>query len=71
LSPEAALESPSTIPAILVTRQQTARALSLSERRIDQLLRSGELDAIRSGKRVLVTVESVNRYVECHRGLGA
>jgi excisionase family DNA binding protein len=42
---------------------QAAEALNLSDRYTRELIRGGDLQAIRAGRRVLVVAESIDNYI--------
>lgn len=50
--------------AIMVTRTEAARRLSLSERQIDELRRRGDLAAQRFGRKILIPVSELRRFAE-------
>lgn len=50
--------------ALLVTRPEAARILSLSEREVDRLRHSGSLMAKRYGSKVLFPMSELERYAE-------
>lgn len=47
----------------LRTRSEAATYLACSERRLDELIRSGQLAAVRDGKNVKITVAELERYI--------
>ncbi len=50
-----------TTERLLYDRTSAAAAVGLSSRAIDYLISSGELDAVRIGRRVLVTADSLKK----------
>lgn len=58
---------PTTEPAPasggLRTRAEAAEYLRTSERRLDELIRSGALAAVRDGGRVRILITELDRYV--------
>jgi excisionase family DNA binding protein len=52
---------------LLYGRKSAAQALDLSPGAIDVLISSGELRAIRVGRRVLITAESLRRLAQAQR----
>lgn len=55
---------PAQTRALLVTRPEAARILSLSVREIDNLRLAGKLMAKKHGSRVLFPITELERYVE-------
>ena len=56
---------------LLFGRQSAAQALDLSPGAVDVLISSGKLRAIRIGRRVLITAESLRQLAEAtHVGVG-
>lgn len=51
------------VPPRLLTKGTAARALGVSERTIDTLIRSGDLRSVKVGKRRLVPVQALDKYV--------
>jgi excisionase family DNA binding protein len=49
---------------LLLTITETAAATGMSRSRIFELLREGELEAKRAGRRTLVTADSLRRCVD-------
>lgn len=47
----------------LQTRAEAATFLKTSKRRLDELIRSGELAAVRDGRAVKITTAELERYV--------
>jgi len=47
---------------IFMTREETAKALRLSLRTVDTLIRRGELAVRRVGRRVLVPTDEIRRF---------
>jgi excisionase family DNA binding protein len=46
---------------LLYSRNDAARALSISVRKLEELIRSGQLQVVRIGRRVLISQESLRR----------
>jgi len=53
----------STLPDVM-TVQEAARRLYISERQVWRLLQSGDLEGFKPGRRVVVTSASVSAYLE-------
>lgn len=51
-------------PRYLLTVQQTCEALSIGRSRVYELVSLGDLQQVHSGRRALITVASVEAYVE-------
>lgn len=51
------------VPPRLLRRGAAARALGVSERTVDTLIRSGELPSVKIGKRRLIPVQALDEYV--------
>ena len=47
----------------LHSRAEAARYLRTSQRRLDELIRSGDLIAVRDGRNVKVTAAELERYI--------
>ena len=47
----------------LCTRAEAADYLACAERRLDELIRAGQLAAVRDGKNVKITVAELDRYI--------
>jgi hypothetical protein len=45
-----------------VTKKQTQAILNIGHSKLAELLRDGELDAVRDGPKTLVTIASIKRY---------
>ena len=58
-----------SIPGYLTTAQ-AARVSGLTAHRIGCLVRSGDIDAIKSGNTLLVNAASLNRYAQANQGRG-
>lgn len=54
---------PATVPAVLYTVDEAADALRLSRSAIYELIRSGRLRSVKSGRRRLVPVVALADYV--------
>lgn len=52
-----------TLPKLLLTAEEARQVLSMGESRFEELYRSGKLRVIRNGRRVLFSVEELNRYI--------
>ena len=52
---------------LLYGRLSAAVVLDLSPRAIDYLIASGDIEAIRIGKRVLITADSLRRFATAER----
>jgi excisionase family DNA binding protein len=53
----------------LLTGTQAAKVLRVSQQRVSQLAKSGELKAIRVGRQLMFTRDEVQRYVLARAGL--
>jgi len=53
---------------LLYSRKEASQALSLSLRTIDQLIAKNKIQIRRSGSRVLVLAESLNKYAGITEG---
>jgi excisionase family DNA binding protein len=51
-------------PRLALSRQEAAQALSLSDELLDGLIRRGELRTVRVGRRILVSVQELNRWLD-------
>ncbi len=52
---------------LLYGRSSAAAALDIHPRSIDLLIKAGELQAVRIGRRVLITAESLKRFAGTNR----
>ena len=52
------------MPPLLLTRSEAAEALRVSVEEIDRLRRSGRLFAKKHGRKVLIPMTELTRYVE-------
>ena len=50
-------------PVLLLTRDEAAAATKLCARSIDALIRSGDLKAVRIGRRVLISVDAIKDWI--------
>ena len=48
---------------LLIPRNEAARTLSISLGKLEDLIRSGQLDIVRIGRRVLVPHEAIRRFL--------
>jgi excisionase family DNA binding protein len=55
-----------TTPRLLLSVPETAKALGISERSLFSLSASGEIRCIRIGRRVLYSVEELQRFIQQH-----
>lgn len=55
------------LPPIFVTVNEAKRLLSIGHTRIYELMRSGDLEHVKSGGKTLIFYESVVRYAESLR----
>ena len=55
------------LPPIFVTVNEAKRLLSLGHTRVYELIRSGELERVKSGGKTLIIYASVLRYAESLR----
>ncbi|MBV7292329.1 helix-turn-helix domain-containing protein [Corynebacterium sp. TAE3-ERU16] len=51
-------------PPIAYSAAEAAKALGISRNYVYQLLRAGEIQSKRSGKRIIITVDALREYVE-------
>lgn len=51
------------VPPRLLRRGAAARALGVSERTVDTLIRSGDLRSVKIGKRRLIPVQALDEFV--------
>jgi excisionase family DNA binding protein len=58
--------SPLTTPRLLLSVPETAEALGISERSLFSLSASGEIRCVRIGRRVLYSVEELQRFIQQH-----
>lgn len=58
-------------PTRLISVPVAARQLGLADRTVYLLAERGELAAVRIGKRVLVPVEEIDRFIKRHTITGA
>jgi excisionase family DNA binding protein len=54
----------------LMTRQEAAESLSVSIRKLDQLIASGDLPAVRMGKAVRVRPSAIEYLIEARESRG-
>lgn len=59
----ASVESRRLVPAVLYDVDEAAEALRLSRSALYELIRSGQLRSVKSGRRRLVPVEALAEYV--------
>ena len=52
--------------SLLLSRPEAAREIGVSTVTLDKLIARGELEVARSGRRVLVTRSSLERWVRAH-----
>jgi hypothetical protein len=64
-APEVSGRNPRVTPIkpLALRRKATARALSIGVSKVDELIATGNLDAVKSGKILLITMASVERYL--------
>jgi excisionase family DNA binding protein len=55
-----------TTPRLLLSVPETAKAMGISERSLFSLAASGEIRCIRIGRRVLYSVEELQRFIHQH-----
>ena len=55
----------------LLTRQEAAESLSVSIRKLDMLIASGDLPAVRMGKAVRVRPSAIEYFIEARESRGA
>jgi len=60
-----------TYPLINHTIPEVARIIRCSDVNVYKLIRTGEIVAVRFGKRYIVTDEDLRRFIEGHRTEGA
>ena len=53
-----------TLENIFVSREIAASVLSISVVTLDRLVRAGQIERVKAGRRVLFTRASLNRYAE-------
>jgi len=58
------MEEQARIPRLAVGAREAARALSISERTLWSITRSGEIPSFRAGKRVLYKVADLEAWIE-------
>ena len=59
--------SPTTTPRLLLSVPEAAKALGrISERTLFSLTASGEIRCVRIGRRVLYSVEELQRFIQQH-----
>lgn len=51
------------MPRLALTKEEAADALSVCPRSIDMLIASGQLRPVRVGRRVLIAVAEIHRYL--------
>lgn len=51
---------------LVVPKGEAARRLSMSLRKLHDLIKDGEIKIVRSGRSVYVAVEELERFVESH-----
>lgn len=51
----------------LLTVEEAAHYLSLSERQIHNLISSGDLRAVRSGRRVMLDIKDLDQWIESNK----
>jgi excisionase family DNA binding protein len=56
------------IPRLLIDAHETARALSISERKLWGLTDKGEIPSVRIGRRVLYSVHALQGWIDGHTG---
>ncbi|AXN43416.1 Helix-turn-helix domain protein [Mycobacterium marinum] len=49
---------------LLYTRKEAAAALAMSERRLDLLVASGQIAAVRDGRKVKFTADELRRWIK-------
>ena len=55
----------------LLTRQEAAESLSVSIRKLDMLIASGDLPAVRMGKAVRVRPTAIDYFIEARESRGS
>ena len=63
VDPMTNLESRRSVPAVLYDVDEAAEALRLSRSALYELIRSGQLESVKSGRRRLVPVAALAEYV--------
>lgn len=54
---------PEQIPKLLLTRDEAAQSLSLCTRTVDAMVARGELHAVRVGRKVLLPLAELQRWI--------
>lgn len=52
------------VPRLALGRREAAQALSISDELLDRLIRAGELRTVRVGRRILVSVRELSRWID-------
>lgn len=55
-------------PALLYSKKESARMLSIGLRTLDSLVERGELRTVHIGRRVLIPLESLQEFIDRQRG---
>ena len=61
---------PATVPALLLTAKQAARALAISDRKLWSLTAGGEIPVVRIGRAVRYTPQALDGFIAARQNGG-
>jgi excisionase family DNA binding protein len=62
------VQSPEPLPKLTLSVDQAAHSLGISSRSLKTLIGKGELKVVRIGRRVLVSVTTLEEFIRAHEG---